>query len=124
MSATNQETVNGQQADGATRKIRTSAQIKASVKKAAATRARNKAAKAGATTQGAPSTAPTIRPTPLRAVPTAPRANTGTPPKLMADLIETLPAIGVSYSKEQRTAWLKAAEANLDVLYPPIAKAA
>lgn len=67
----------------------------------------------------------TIKPTPARAVAmTARAASSGSPPALMADLIQTLPAIGSSFPQAQQTAFLAAATSILGVLYPGAAKAA
>jgi hypothetical protein len=69
-------------------------------------------------------TVTTIKPTASRAAQMTARAlNIGSPPALMADLIQTLPAIGNNFPQSQQTAFLAAATSILGVLYPAAPKA-
>ena len=79
----------------------------------------NKPARPGAT---APGVQPrTTRQAGSRALPAGadfPMPTKGGAPLLMINLVQVLPAAGSVFTKEQRDAWLKAADANLAVAYP------
>jgi hypothetical protein len=113
MSATTQPAAPQQQPNGQTAaKTRTTRKRRRTAAKRAATTIGTTARK-----QPASAATTTTRRLPTSAELPMPTRGNG-PPHLMMNLVQALPGSGSPFTQQQRTAWLKAAEANLAVAYP------